>query len=159
MVEGNIAFVKTDEENKFKLTLADLEKAKSDQTVALVLNTPSNPTGTAYNKEELEKIGQWAVENDVLIIADEIYQRLVYNGRKVLGFADLSDEIKSQTMIANGVSKTYAMTGWRLGYALGNSKIVAALSKYNSQAHGNPAAVSQYAVLAAYKNENNEIEK
>lgn len=159
MAEGKVVLAEGIEKNQFKLTKEDLEAVRTNQTVALVLNSPSNPSGAVYNKEELEEIGEWAVENDILIIADEIYSRLVYNGREPLSFADLSDDIKRQTIILNGVSKTYAMTGWRIGYAMGDSKLIAALSKYASQANGNPAAVSQYAALAAYKNEDASIEE
>lgn len=159
MAEGKAVFVKGKEENGFKLTREDLDESYTDKTLALVLNSPSNPTGAVYSKDELQEIGEWAVEKNVIIIADEIYKRLVYNDRKPMSFASLSDEIKKQTIIVNGVSKSYAMTGWRIGYALGNSKVMSALSKYASQANGNPAAVSQYAALAAYANETNEVEK
>lgn len=159
MAEGNPIYIKGKKENNFKLRKEDLDKSLTDKTVAILLNSPSNPTGLVYDQEDLEEIGEWAVQNDILIIADEIYSRLVYNGRKPVSFSDLSDEIKKQTIIVNGVSKIYAMTGWRIGYALGNNKIINALSKYASHANGNPAVVSQYAALAAYKNENDEIEK
>lgn len=159
MAEGEPVFVQGKEEDGFKLTKEDLDTVYSDKTVAIVLNSPSNPTGIVYSKEELEAIGEWAVENDVIIIADEIYKRLVYNGREEVSFSDLSSEIREQTIIVDGVSKTYAMTGWRIGYALGNKKVMKALSKYASQANGNPAAVSQYAAMAAYKEETDEVEK
>ncbi|MDN6731093.1 MAG: pyridoxal phosphate-dependent aminotransferase [Atopostipes suicloacalis] len=159
MADGKPVFVYGEESNQFKLTKKDLEDAASDQTVALVLNSPSNPSGAVYTREEMKDIGEWAVENDILIIADEIYSRLVYNGREPVSFSDLSDAIKRQSVILNGVSKTYAMTGWRIGYALGNSNLIAALTKYASQANGNPAAVSQCAALAAYRNETGEIEE
>lgn len=159
MAEGKPVFVKGDAANGFKLTKADLDAAYTDKTVAIVLNSPSNPTGIVYDKEELEEIGEWAIANDVIIIADEIYKRLVYNGRTAISFADLADDIKEQTIIVDGVSKTYAMTGWRIGYALGNKKIMQALSKYASQANGNPAAVSQYAAVAAYEKETHEVQE
>lgn len=159
MAEGKPVFVQGEAANGFKLTRTDLEAAYTDKTVALVLNSPSNPTGIVYDKEELEEIGEWAITNNVIIIADEIYKRLVYNGREVISFADLADDIKEQTIIVDGVSKTYAMTGWRIGYALGNKKVMQALSKYASQANGNPAAVSQYAAVAAYERETDEVEQ
>ncbi len=159
MAEGSPVFVQGKEEDGFKLTKEDLDKVYSEKTRAIVLNSPSNPTGMVYSKDELEEIGEWAVEKDVVIIADEIYKRLVYNGREEVSFSDLSSEIREQTIIVDGVSKTYAMTGWRIGYALGNKEVMKALAKYASQANGNPAAVSQYAAIAAYKEEADEVEK
>ena len=159
MAEGQPIFVQGQEEKGFKLTKEDLDQVYTEKTVAMVLNSPSNPSGVVYTKEELTEIGEWAVENNVVIIADEIYKRLVYNGYQAVSFSDLSDAIKEQTIIVDGVSKTYAMTGWRIGYALGNERVMKALAKYASQANGNPAAVSQYAAIAAYKDEADEVEK
>jgi aspartate/methionine/tyrosine aminotransferase len=159
MAGGKPVYVNGDPANLYKITVEDLEAAYTQNTVAVLINTPSNPTGGAYSKEEMTAIGNWAVENDVIIIADEIYSRLVYNGAEPISFAQLSGEIKAQTMIVNGVSKTYAMTGWRIGYAVGNKEVIAALSKHSSQSTGNPAGVSQYAAIAAYKDEENEIEE
>lgn len=159
MAEGKPVFIRSEKEDQFKISVEELEAVYTDRTVALVLNSPSNPSGTAYSREELEEIGEWAVANDVVIIADEIYIRLVYNGQESTSFASLSDEIRKQTIIVNGVSKTYAMTGWRIGYAIGDREVMNAMSKYASQANGNPAAVSQYAAIAAYQDENDEVEK
>lgn len=158
MAEGKPVYVEGNPENLYRVTVEDLEAARTDKTVAVLINSPSNPTGAAYSEEEMLAIGNWAVENDITIIADEIYSRLVYNGKKPISFASLSDEIKEQTMIVNGVSKAYAMTGWRIGYALGNEKVIGALTKYASQASGNPAGVSQFAAMAAYNDEKDEVE-
>lgn len=159
MAEGVPVFVDGNPEKLYKVTVEDLEEAYTEKTVALLMNSPSNPTGAAYTKEEMTAIGNWAVENNVIIIADEIYSRLVYNGTEAVSFAQLSDEVKAQTMIVNGVSKTYAMTGWRIGYALGNKEVISALGKHAGQSNGNPTGISQYAAITAYNEETNEVEE
>lgn len=159
MAEGKPVFVQGPYDQSYKITVEDLNKAYTDKTVALLLNSPSNPSGVVYSQEELHAIGEWAVENDVVIVADEIYNRLVYNGQETTSFAMASEEIRNQVIIVNGVSKTYAMTGWRIGYALGNKEVISALTKYASQANGNPTGVSQHAAIAAYNNETNEVEE
>lgn len=158
MAGGEPVFIQGPYEDSYKITVKDLEKAYTDQTVALLLNSPSNPSGAVYSQEEIQAIGEWAVEKDVVIVADEIYSRLIYNGQEPVSFAKTSEDIRNQTVIVNGASKTYAMTGWRIGYALGNKEIIGALSKYASQANGNPTGVSQHAVIAAYNEETNEVE-
>lgn len=159
MAEGNPVFVQGPYDNLYKITVDDLDKAYTEKTVALLLNSPSNPSGAVYSQEEINAIGEWAVKNDVVIVADEIYNRLVYNGQEAASFAMASEEVRNQVVIVNGVSKTYAMTGWRIGYALGNKEVISALTKYASQANGNPTGVSQHAVIAAYNNETNEVEE
>lgn len=159
MAEGNPVFVQGPYDNLYKITVDDLDKAYTEKTVALLLNSPSNPSGAVYSQEEINEIGEWAVKNDVVIVADEIYNRLVYNGQETASFAMASEEVRNQVVIVNGVSKTYAMTGWRIGYALGNKEVISALTKYASQANGNPTGVSQHAVIAAYNNETNEVEE
>lgn len=159
MAEGTPIYVQGAPEDLYRITVDDLEAARTDKTIAVLVNTPSNPTGAVYSKEEITAIGEWAVEHDIIIIADEIYSRLVYNGLEPVSFASLSGEIQKQTMIVNGVSKSHAMTGWRLGYALGNKEVIGALNKHASQSTGNPAGVSQYAAIAAYNEESDEVEK
>ena len=159
MAEGLPVFVKGHPDDLYKITVEDLEAARTDKTVAVLINSPSNPTGAAYTKEEKRAIGNWAVKHNIVIIADEIYSRLVYNGTEPSSFASISDEIREQTIIVDGVSKTYAMTGWRIGYALGNKEVIAAMTKHASQATGNPTGVSQYAAIAAYRDEENEVEE
>ena len=159
MADGKPVFVKGNPDELYKITVEDLEAVRTDKTVALLINSPSNPTGATYTREEKAAIGNWAVEHGITIIADEIYSQLVYNGTEPSSFASLSDEIREQTIIVNGVSKTYAMTGWRIGYALGNNKVIEAMTKHASQATGNPVGVSQYAAIAAYNDEKNETEE
>lgn len=124
MAEGIPVFVQAKEDNDFKVTVDQLELVRTDKTKVLVLNSPSNPTGMIYTREELLAIGNWAVEHDILILADDIYGRLVYNGNEFVPISSLSEVIRKQTIVINGVSKAYAMTGWRVGYAVGDSEII-----------------------------------
>ena len=146
---GKNVIINATQENEFKLTVEELEKGRTDKTVALILNSPNNPTGSIYSKEELEEIGNWAVQHDILLVADEIYSKLCYNGNKAVSIASISDAIKKQTIIINGVSKTYAMTGWRIGYALGDEEIIGKMIILANHSTSNPAHVSQHAALAA----------
>lgn len=149
LAQGRPIFVKGEEKNAFKVTVSLLEEARSPKTKALILNSPSNPTGMIYTKNELQAIGEWAVKNDLLIVADDIYGRLVYNSNEFTPIASISEAIRKQTIIINGVSKTYAMTGWRIGYALGNQEIINGMISIASQSTSNPTAVSQYAAVEA----------
>lgn len=149
MAEGIPVFVQAKEDNDFKVTVKQLETARTDKTKVLVLNSPSNPTGMIYTREELLAIGNWAVEHDILILADDIYGRLVYNGNEFVPISSLSEAIRKQTIVINGVSKAYAMTGWRVGYAVGDPEIIAAMSKLTGQTTSNLTAVSQYATIEA----------
>ena len=149
MAEGVPVFVPAKEDNHFKVTVEQLEAVRTDKTKVLVLNSPSNPTGMIYTREELLAIGNWAVEHDILILADDIYGRLVYNGNEFVPISSLSEAIRKQTIVINGVSKAYAMTGWRVGYAVGNPEIIAAMSKLTGQTTSNLTSVSQYAAIEA----------
>lgn len=156
---GHPVFVKGEEKNAFKVTVAQLEKARSSKTKALIVNSPSNPTGMIYDKKELQAIGEWAVKNDILIVADDIYGRLVYNGNEFTPIASISEAIRKQTIIINGVSKTYAMTGWRIGFALGNQEIINGMISIASQSTSNPTAVSQYAAIEALTGKQDTVEE
>lgn len=145
---GVNVLIESKPENEFKVSVKDLEQNSTNKTVALILNSPSNPTGSIYSKEELTEIGNWAIEHDILIVSDEIYYNLCYNGNKAISIASISTDIRNQTIVINGVSKSYAMTGWRIGYALGNKAIINKMTEFASHS-ANPAAVSQYAALAA----------
>ena len=149
MAEGVPVFVPAKEDNHFKVTVEQLEAVRTDKTKVLVLNSPSNPTGMIYTREELLAIGNWAVEHDILILADDIYGRLVYNGNEFVPISSLSEVIRKQTIVINGVSKAYAMTGWRVGYAVGDPEIIAAMSKLTGQTTSNLTSVSQYAAIEA----------
>ena len=112
-----------------------------------------------YEKNELQAIGEWAVKNDILIVADDIYGRLVYNGNEFTPIATISEAIRQQTIIINGVSKTYAMTGWRIGYAVGNQEIINGMIAIASQSTSNPTAVSQYAAVEALTGTQDTVEE
>ena len=155
---GTPVFVLGLEENQFKVTVEDLEKARTPQTQAIVLNTPSNPTGMIYTKDELQSIGEWAVAHDILIVADDIYGRLIYGDAEFTPIATISEAIQKQTMIINGVSKTYSMTGWRIGFAVGDIQLIKAMTDIASQATSNPTAVSQYAALEALTGPQDSVE-
>ena len=158
MVEGTPVTFQTTEENHFKATVEQLEAARTDKTKVVLLNSPSNPTGMIYSKEELQAIGNWAVEHDILILADDIYGRLVYNGNTFTPISSLSEAIRKQTIVINGVSKTYAMTGWRIGLAVGDPEIISAMTKIASQTTSNPTAVAQYAAIEAFEERDNSFE-
>lgn len=158
LAEGVPVFVEGLQEADFKVTVPQLEAARTEKTVAVLLNSPSNPTGMIYTKDELRAIGEWAVEHGLLIIADDIYGRLVYNGNTFTPMATVSRAIRKNTIVINGVSKTYAMTGWRIGFAIGNKEIIAAMAKITSQSTSNPTAASQYAALEALTGEQDSVE-
>ena len=158
LAEGKPVFVSSTPEQSFKVSVAQLEAVRTDKTKAIILNSPSNPTGVIYTEEELRQIGEWAVAHNILIIADDIYGRLVYNGHRFTPIATISEAIRQQTIIINGVSKTYAMTGWRIGFAVGDEKIIQAMTQLASQSTSNPVAVSQYAAIEALTGEQSTVE-
>ena len=159
LAEGRPVFVKGEENNGFKITVSQLEASRTPKTKALIINSPSNPTGMIYDQKELQAIGEWAVKHDILIVADDIYGRLVYNGNEFTPIATISEAIRKQTIIINGVSKTYAMTGWRIGYALGNQEIIDGMIAIASQSASNSTAVSQYAAIEALTGEQDPVEE
>lgn len=155
---GQPVFVYAAETEQFKVTVSQLEAVRTAKTKAIILNSPSNPTGAIYSKEELQAIGEWAVVHHILIVSDDIYGRLIYNGHSFTPIASLSEAIRKQTIIINGVSKTYAMTGWRIGFAVGDQTIIQAMTDIASQATSNPTAVSQYAAVEALSGNQYSIE-
>ncbi|EMF0508428.1 pyridoxal phosphate-dependent aminotransferase [Enterococcus hirae] len=159
LAEGRPVFVKGEENNGFKITVSQLEASRTPKTKALIINSPSNPTGMIYDQKELQAIGEWAVKHDILIVADDIYGRLVYNGNEFTPIATISEAIRKQTIIINGVSKTYAMTGWRIGYALGNQEIIDGMIAIASQSTSNSTAVSQYAAIEALTGDQDPVEE
>jgi aspartate aminotransferase len=156
---GVPVYVEGKEENQFKITADDLKKSITKQTKALVLNSPSNPTGSLYTAEELKAIGEVCLQEDVLIVSDEIYEKLIYGGAKHTSIAELSPELKEQTIIINGLSKSHAMTGWRIGFAAGNAKIIKAMTNLDSHSTSNPTTISQHGALAAYNGTQEPVEE
>ncbi|MBM7555571.1 pyridoxal phosphate-dependent aminotransferase [Halanaerobacter jeridensis] len=146
--EGKVVAVETKEENRFKMTAEEFAAAITEDTKAVVINSPSNPTGAVYTKEELQEIAEVAVDNDILVISDEIYQKITYDTSAV-SIAELGSEIKDRTIIIDGVSKAYAMTGWRIGYAVAPKDVITAMGCLQSHSTSNPNSIAQKASTAA----------
>lgn len=149
MTDANPVFIETKEAEDFKLQIKDLKAAITPRTKALILNSPNNPTGMVYTAEELKAIGQVCLEHDLFVIADEIYEKLVYDGTEHHSIAALVPELKEKTVLINGMSKAYAMTGWRIGYAASNIDITKAMSSMQSHATSNANSIAQKASVAA----------
>ncbi|NMA25141.1 MAG: pyridoxal phosphate-dependent aminotransferase [Clostridiales bacterium] len=149
MAGGVPVVVKTTEEARFKITAGQLEAAMTDKTKLIIINNPSNPTGMLYSGDELKKLADVCVKHDLYIISDEIYYSLVYDGRKFVSMASLGEDIRNRTIIINGVSKSYSMTGWRIGYSASNSKLAKIMENYLSHSTSAPSTISQYAALEA----------
>ncbi len=141
--------VSTYEADQFKLRPEILEEAITERSKGLILNSPSNPTGSTYTREELEKLAPIVLKHDLLVISDDIYYRILFKGQPWVNLAMLGDDLRKQTIIVNGVSKTYAMTGWRIGYLAGPAEVVAAVARVQSQSTSNPTSIAQKAALAA----------
>lgn len=156
---GVPVFVPAKEENEFKVTPEELELAITDNTKAIIINSPSNPTGMMYSKEELEQLGEICLKHNILIVSDEIYEKLIYSEDLHVSIAQLSPALKEQTVVVNGVSKSHSMTGWRIGYAAGPANIIKAMTSLASHSTSNPTSIAQYAALAAYKMDGEFSEK
>lgn len=152
-------YVEAKEENHFKITSDQLEEAITEKTKVFVLNSPSNPTGMMYDEEELRKLGEVCIKHNILIVADEIYEKLVYGNKKHVSIAQLSEPLKEQTVIINGFSKSHSMTGWRIGYAAGRKEIIKLMTTLASHTTSNPAVMAQYGAIAAYENDDGSVEK
>ncbi|SHK30933.1 pyridoxal phosphate-dependent aminotransferase [Tepidibacter formicigenes] len=146
------------EENDFKYNVDELEKYITDKTKAIILNSPSNPTGSVYTLEELEKISKIAIKHDIIVISDEIYEKLIYDGEKHISIASINEKIKDLTIVVNGLSKCSAMTGWRIGYTASNKEIANIMANIQSHATSNPNTVAQYAAIEALDGDQSSIE-
>ncbi|TMU86788.1 pyridoxal phosphate-dependent aminotransferase [Bacillus sp. BHET2] len=155
---GTPVIVEGKEENEYKITPKQLEETITSKTKAVILNTPSNPTGMLYSPQELQAIGEVCLKNEILIVSDEIYEKLVYDGNTHSSIAELSPLLKEQTIVINGVSKSHSMTGWRIGYAAGNEKIIKAMTNLASHSTSNPTTTSQYGAVAAYFGDQQPVE-
>lgn len=155
---GVPVYVEGLEQNHFKITPQQLKEAITDKTKAVIINSPSNPTGVLYTEQELLELGKVCLEEDILIVSDEIYEKLVYSGAKHVSIAQLSPELKEQTIVINGVSKSHSMTGWRIGYAAGNKQVVEAMTNLASHSTSNPTTTAQYAAIAAYNGSQEPVE-
>ena len=150
--------VETTEGAGFKMTPAQLEATVTPKTKALMLNNPSNPTGMVYTESELRALAEVCVKHDLYVIADEIYYKLMYDGKPFTSFASLGEDVKERTILINGVSKSYAMTGWRIGYAAANAQIAKVMSNYLSHSTGAPSTISQWAAVEALEGQQDTIE-
>jgi len=152
IADGVPVFVRLDEPRNFEIDFNMLEKKITKKTKAMIVNSPSNPTGAVLSADSLKKLADIALKHNLLIISDEIYEKLIYNGKKHISIASFSKEVKAQTIVVNGVSKTYAMKGWRIGYlASDNKEIVSAIDNLQSHSTSNPATMTQAAAVEALK--------
>ena len=158
MAGGVPVEVRCGEADDFKMTPAQLEAAVTPKTKLLILNNPSNPTGMFYDKAQLEAICAVCVKHDLYILSDEIYCALLYDGREFTSVAALSEDIKERTIIVNGVSKSYAMTGWRIGYTASNPALAKLMSNYLSHSTSAPSTISQYAAIEALTGDQSSVQ-
>ncbi len=156
---GEPVIINTTEKSQFKITPEQFRNSITSKTKALIINSPSNPTGMLYSEEELRAIAEIAVEKGVFIVSDEIYEKLVFDSKKFISVASLSEEIKSWTFTVNGMSKAYSMTGWRLGYIGGPKEIVSKISSLQSHSTSNPTSFAQFGGIEALKNGKQSIDK
>ncbi|SJZ34297.1 pyridoxal phosphate-dependent aminotransferase [Garciella nitratireducens] len=151
-------FVKTKAENNFKVTKEELLSVITPKTKVIMINTPSNPVGAVYSKKELQDIAEVVLENQIYVISDEIYEKMVYDDHKHISIASLNEKIKDLTILINGMSKAYAMTGWRLGYAAANKEVIQAMGKIQGHALSHPCSITQYAGLAALEGDQSIVQ-
>ena len=154
---GVSVFVEGRKENHFKIDPQDLKKAITPKTKMLVFNSPSNPTGAVYTEAEIREIGKICEEAGIWVLSDEIYSKLIYDGVRHFSIASCSDAMKEKTVIINGVSKTYAMTGWRIGWLAAPKEVAKAIDSFQSHATSNPTSIAQYATLAALNGGEEEL--
>ncbi len=159
LAQAKPVIIKTTQENNFKITSQQLEEAISSKTKLFILNSPSNPTGMIYTKDELRIISDILTEARIYCISDEIYEKIIYDGWKHTSIASLNPRIKELTILVNGVSKTYSMTGWRIGYAAGPKEIIQAMSNLQSHSTSNPTSISQVAAIAALQSSQEEVRR
>lgn len=158
MAEAKPVFLETRQENNFKVTEKELAAKITGKTKCFVLNSPSNPTGSVYSKSDLEVVARLAVKHNFFVISDEIYEKLIYGSAKHLSIASLGKDIYDLAITVNGVSKSYSMTGWRIGYAAGPAEIMEAIASLQSHAASNPSSISQRATLAALSEGQESVE-
>ena len=147
------------EETNFIPTNKDIASRVTRRTKAIVITSPSNPNGSVWSQEQLQFVADLAVSHPFFVVSDEIYEKLIYDGRKHLSIAQLGEQIKSQTFIVNGVSKAYAMTGWRIGYVAGPRSVISAMASFQSQATSNPNSIAQYAAMKALQGDQSCVDE
>ena len=159
LADATPVIIETKERNDFKVTPGDLGKAITPKTKGVIINSPSNPAGGAYTKGDLEAIAERVVSKNIFVISDEIYEKIVYDGFQSVSIASLGEEIKKRTVIVHGVAKTYAMTGWRIGFTAGPEEIISAMSNIQSQSTSNPNSIAQKAAVEAFNGPQHEVGK
>ncbi len=157
LADGVPVVLNTTEEDGFKFTIKQIENAITGKTKAIVINSPSNPTGMIYSKELLQEVADLAVSKGIYVISDEIYEKLIYDGFEHVSIASFNEKIKELTIVVNGVAKTYAMTGWRIGYTASNAKIAEIMGNVQSHATSNPNSIAQKAAQAALDGPQDEV--
>ena len=158
MAGGVPVIIFAPESNDFKITKIQLENAITEKTKLFILNNPSNPTGTVYSEDELRELTEICVEHDLYIMSDEVYYNLIYDGKSFTSVAKLGEDIKKRTIIINGVSKTYAMTGWRIGYSASSIELASVMGNYLSHSTSSPSTISQLAAIEALKGSQESVE-
>ncbi|TWT28339.1 pyridoxal phosphate-dependent aminotransferase [Planomicrobium sp. CPCC 101110] len=159
LAQGVPVYIEATSSQSYKITAEQLRDAITERTKAVIINSPSNPTGMLYTKEELAELAEVCREADILIVSDEIYEKLIYGEAVHTSVAELSEDAKKRTIIINGVSKSHSMTGWRIGYAAGDAKIIKAMTDLASHSTSNPTTTSQYAAIEAYNGPQDAVEE
>lgn len=159
LAEGVPVYIEATASQNYKISAKQLREAITDRTKAVIINSPSNPTGMIYTKEELQELAEVCREKDILIVSDEIYEKLIYGKAEHVSTATLSEDAKQRTIIINGVSKSHSMTGWRIGYAAGDAELIAAMTNLASHSTSNPTTTSQYAAIEAYNGPQDAVEE
>lgn len=158
LLAGGISrIIPTDERSEFRISAAQLAAALTSRTRVFILNSPCNPTGATYERDELLAIGRVLEKHDCLILSDDIYEKIIYDGARFCNFVELCPALRERTIIINGVSKSYAMTGWRIGYAIGPADVIAAAAKIQSQSTSNPTSIAQAAALEALRGKQDDV--
>lgn len=147
--DGVPVFIECQSINNYKFSIKELEQSITYKTKAIIVNSPNNPSGAVYTKKELVHISQFAKKHDLIIISDEIYEKLIYGDEKHISIASVSSDAYERTIVINGVSKSFSMTGWRIGYAAGNTEVIKVMTNIQSHTTSNPNSIAQYAALAA----------
>ncbi len=159
LMDATPVVIPTSEQQGFKMSVQQLKSAITPRTKAIILNSPCNPTGATHTAEELKALVEVLLPKKILIIADDIYEKFVYDGTVFTSIASLGKEVQDQTVVVNGVSKTYSMTGWRIGYAAGSAEIMAAMDKIQTQNVSNPVSFCQKAAVEALVGPQNSVQK
>ena len=159
LADGKAVFVESDESSSYKYTKENLEKTVTEKTKAIILNTPNNPTGTIYNREELTEIAEFAKKYNLIIVSDEMYEKLIYDGESHVSIASISEDAYERTIVINGLSKSYAMTGWRLGYCGATEKIAKLMTNIQSHMTSNVCSITQYAAVEALNGPQDKVKE